>query len=115
MKRRAASSTKSWKRAPKNCFSTLNELHAGWNGAEPLEGVVLVGGGALLNGMCDMAERVLNCPARNGLLLGVEGWPDELKHPAWTTAGGLGDVLRPAQIETGHATKAPGLMGMILK
>src|SRR5271154_3083316 len=28
-----------------------------------LEGLVLTGGGALLNGMWDMAERVLNCPA----------------------------------------------------
>ena len=35
-----------------------------------LEGIVLTGGGALLNGMCDMAERVLNCQARNGI------WPE---------------------------------------
>ena len=32
-----------------------------------LEGVILTGGGAMLNGMCDMAERVLNCPARNAI------------------------------------------------
>ena len=32
-----------------------------------LEGAILTGGGAMLAGMCDMAERVLNCQARNGL------------------------------------------------
>ena len=47
-----------------------------------LEGVVLTGGGALLNGMCDMAERVLNCQARNGLPMGIEDWPEELDNPA---------------------------------
>ena len=30
-------------------------------------GVVLCGGGAHLSGLCDMAERILNCQARNGL------------------------------------------------
>ncbi len=54
-----------------------------------LEGVVLTGGGALLNGMFDMAERILNCQARNGLPRGIEGWPEEIHDPAWTTAAGL--------------------------
>jgi cell division protein FtsA len=54
-----------------------------------LDGAVLTGGGALLPGMCDVAERVLNCQARNGLALGIEDWPSELDNPVWTTAGGL--------------------------
>lgn len=54
-----------------------------------LEGVVLTGGGALLSGMCDVAERVLNCQVRNGLPVGIEDWPDELDSPIWTTAAGL--------------------------
>lgn len=54
-----------------------------------MEGIVLLGGAALLNGMCDMAERVLNCPARNGLPVGVENWPEDLMRPDWTTAAGL--------------------------
>lgn len=55
----------------------------------PLNQVVLTGGAARLSGMCDMAERVLNCPARNGLPVGIEGWPVEFEDPAWTTAAGL--------------------------
>ncbi|MEN6533705.1 MAG: cell division protein FtsA [Bryobacteraceae bacterium] len=53
------------------------------------EGIVLSGGGARLTGMCDMAERVLNCQARNGLATGILDWPEELDTPAWTVAAGL--------------------------
>lgn len=80
-----------------------------------LEGVVMTGGGALLNGMCDMAERVLNCPARNGLLIGVEDWPEELKHPAWTAAGGLAMYSAKLKLKRDTQRKAPGLVGMVLK
>jgi cell division protein FtsA len=54
-----------------------------------LEGVVVTGGGALLPGMCDVAERIIHCQARKGLALGIEDWPAELDNPTWTTAGGL--------------------------
>ena len=54
-----------------------------------LEGAVLTGGGSMLAGMCDMAERTLNCQAHNGLATGIEDWPRELDSPIWTTAAGL--------------------------
>lgn len=54
-----------------------------------LEGVVITGGGALLPGMCDVAERMMRCQARKGLAIGIEDWPAELDNPIWTTAGGL--------------------------
>jgi len=54
-----------------------------------LSQAVLAGAGALLSGMCDMAERVLYCQARNGLPYGIKDWPEELDNPAWTTAAGL--------------------------
>jgi cell division protein FtsA len=50
---------------------------------------VLTGGGALLLGMCDVAERVMHCQARKGLATGIEDWPAELDDPTWATAGGL--------------------------
>ena len=52
-------------------------------------GVVICGAGALLSGICDVAERVLQCPARIGIAQGILDWPEELKDPAWTTAAGL--------------------------
>ena len=44
--------------------------------------------------MCDMAERVLNCPARNGIPEGIEEFPEELDNPAVATAAGLAHVFR---------------------
>ncbi len=82
-----------------------------------LEGVVLTGGGANLPGMCDIAERMLNCQARNGLAMGVEAWPSELDSPSWTVAAGLAmysgrlktrrDVKRTSSRVTG------GLAGLV--
>jgi cell division protein FtsA len=80
-----------------------------------MEGVVLTGGGARLNGMCDMAERVMNSQARNGLPVGVEGWPDAINDPAWTTAAGL--AMYSARLKYRHAENrgAPGLLGHLLR
>ena len=80
-----------------------------------LEGIMLAGGGALLNGMCDMAERVLNCPARNALPDGIENLPDDLVAPDWATVGGL--ARYSARLKTNRETRrrAPGLMGMLFR
>ena len=80
-----------------------------------LEGVILAGGGAMLNGMCDMAERVLNCPARNAMPEGIQDLPDELTNPVWATASGL--ARYSARLKSNRETKrrAPGLMGMLFK
>jgi cell division protein FtsA len=83
------------------------------------EGIVLTGGGAMLNGMCDMAERVLNCPTRIGLAQGILNWPEYLDNPGWTTAAGL--AMYSGRLNTFLRTrrdwrpKAPGLVGMILR
>jgi cell division protein FtsA len=55
-----------------------------------MEGVVLVGGGSQLEGMVEMAEKVMGCPARLGFARGIIDWPDDLMSPVWTTGAGLG-------------------------
>jgi cell division protein FtsA len=78
-----------------------------------LEGVFLTGGGARLNGMCDMAERVLNCPAKYGLAVGIDGWPQSLQDPAWATAAGLSMYSARLKLRrTSKKHKAPGLLGV---
>jgi cell division protein FtsA len=57
--------------------------------SQNLMGVVLTGGSARLTGMCDVAERILRCQARNGLPAGILDWPEELDTTAWTTIAGL--------------------------
>ena len=80
-----------------------------------LEGIVLTGGGAILNGMCDMAERVLNCPARNGLPVGIDQWPQELDTPLWTTVAGLSMYSAKVKSKKEWKPKAPGLVNLLLR
>ncbi len=78
-------------------------------------GIVLCGGGERLNGMCDMAERVLNCQARNGLALGIRDWPEEIDDPVWTTAAGL--MMYSAKLKSRQQAqqRAAGFLGRMLR
>lgn len=80
-----------------------------------LEGVILTGGGALLNGACDLAERILNCQVRNGLAVGIQGWPEPLDTPVWTTAAGLAMYAARLRVKREGKRTAPGLAGLMLK
>ncbi len=52
-------------------------------------GLLLAGGGALLPGLCDLAEQALNCPCRLSLPIGICDLPDKLNDASWSTAAGL--------------------------
>ncbi len=80
-----------------------------------LEGAILTGGGSLLPGMCDIAERVLNCQARNGLATGIENWPQELDNPTWTTAAGLVMYSGRLKLKRDWKRASAGLAGLAVK
>lgn len=82
--------------------------------SQNLIGVVLAGGAARLPGMCDMAERILKCQARNGLAVGIENWPEELDNTSWTTATGLAMYSAKLKLRTGPEHKRGGLFGGLL-
>jgi hypothetical protein len=65
--------------------------------------------------MCDMAERVLNCPARIGLPIGIDGWPESLANSLWTTAAGLSMYSARLKSKREGKPKAPGLMNLLLR
>lgn len=92
-----------------------NELARVGMDQQLLEGLVLTGGGAMLNGMCDIAERVVNCPARNGLPYGIGGWPEEINDASWCVVAGL--AMYSAKLKTRKEWKrsVPGLVGLVLK
>ncbi|MGQ9908715.1 MAG: cell division protein FtsA [Candidatus Flexifilum sp.] len=52
-------------------------------------GAVLTGGGALLPGMRDLAEQVLDCPVRVARPESLTGMADALRSPAYATSVGL--------------------------
>jgi cell division protein FtsA len=78
-------------------------------------GLFLAGGGARLDGMCDLAERILQCQARIALPLGIQDWPEEIFDPVWTTAAGL--AMYSAKLKSQHEIQRQsiGLLGRILK
>lgn len=80
-----------------------------------LEGVVLTGGGALLPGMCDVAERIMNCQVQKGLATGIESWPDALDTPVWAAAAGLAMYSGRLKLKREWKRAATGLVGLVLK
>lgn len=80
-----------------------------------LEGAILTGGGGLLTGMCDVAERVLNCQARNGLASGIADWPQQLDTPIWTTAAGLAMYSGRLRMKREGKRPAGGLAGLVFR
>jgi cell division protein FtsA len=102
-------------RAEELFFAVKTELTRVGMEQSLLEGVVLIGGGSLLNGMCDMAERVLNCTARLGLPVGIQDWPEDLNNATWTTAAGLAMYSARLKMKREWKPKAPGLVGLILR
>jgi cell division protein FtsA len=78
-------------------------------------GLVISGGGALLPGLCDVAERVLDCPARIGLAQGFIDWPDTLNDPAWTAAAGLSMYSARLRSPVDVERQSVGMLGRILR
>ena len=52
-------------------------------------GIVLTGGGAILEGMPEIAEQIFDLPVRRGVPAGVGGLADHVDSPAFATAVGL--------------------------
>lgn len=78
-------------------------------------GMFLAGGGARLEGLCEIAEDVLRCRVCNALPVGIRDWPDELCDPAWTTVAGL--AMYSAKLKSQHEIQRQsyGLLGKILR
>jgi cell division protein FtsA len=95
-------------------FARRELIRAGMDGAL-MGGIVLTGGGARLNGMCDMAERVLNCHARNGLPVGILGWPPEIDDPAWVTVAGLAMYSARLKAHDASTRESAGLIGRLFR
>jgi cell division protein FtsA len=78
-------------------------------------GIVLTGAGARLPGLCDVAERILNCPSRKGLGIGIKDWPDEMMDPAWAAAAGLAMYSGRLKLQDERERQQIGLLGRMLR
>jgi cell division protein FtsA len=52
-------------------------------------GIVLTGGGAMLEGLAEIAEQIFDLPIRRGYPAGIGGLTDHVNSPAFATAVGL--------------------------
>jgi cell division protein FtsA len=66
-----------------------DEVHRSGMGGRLTAGAVLTGGGSLMHGIAELAERVLEMPVRQGIPFGLEGLTTELMHPNYACAIGL--------------------------
>src|SRR5207237_8002310 len=68
-------------------------------------GIVLTGGGAILDGIPEIAEQIFDLPIRRGCPVGVGGLADHVNSPTFAT--GVGLVLYGYRNSVGEVGRAP--------
>ncbi len=70
-------------------------------------GIVLTGGGAILEGMPEIGEQIFDLPIRRGAPMGVGGLADHVNDPTYATSVGL-----TLYAHRNHVVEAPRLVGV---
>src|ERR687891_2738313 len=76
-------------------------------------GIVLTGGGAMLEGMAEIAEQIFDLPIRRGCPSGVGGLADHVNSPAYGTAVGLVMYAHRNQVGTPAQSVGAGAFGRV--
>jgi len=76
------------------------------------EGIVLCGGATQMEGIVEVAERMLGCQARLGFIRGVDQIPETLRTTEWTTAAGL--AMYSAKLrQRRHRSTGPRILNLL--
>ena len=84
-------------------------------------GIVLTGGGAMLDGMAEIAEQIFDLPVRRGAPDGVGGLADHVNTPAYATSVGLvmyahrNAQLEPVRVGAGAIGRFTGRLRTLFK
>jgi cell division protein FtsA len=85
-------------------------------------GIVLTGGGAILDGLPEIAEQIFDLPIRRGAPMGVGGLADHVNSPAFASAVGLTLFAQRSQAAATGRTAGAGAfarltsrLGMLLR
>ena len=73
-------------------------------------GIVLTGGGAILEGMPEIAEQIFDLPIRRGCPSGVGGLSDHVNSPTFATGVGLTLYSYRNRISEGRASGPSGAL-----
>jgi cell division protein FtsA len=76
-------------------------------------GIVLTGGGAILDGMPEIAEQIFDLPIRRGCPVGVGGLSDHVNSPTFAT--GVGLALYGYRNRVGESSRAPVGAGALVR
>ncbi|MBS1819846.1 MAG: cell division protein FtsA [Acidobacteria bacterium] len=77
-------------------------------------GIVLTGGGAILDGMPEIAEQIFDLPIRRGCPTGVGGLADHVNSPTFATAVGLALYgFKNSEDESSRAMVGPGALSRV--
>jgi cell division protein FtsA len=76
-------------RAEEICQLVLTEIRRAGFERSLNSGVVLTGGGGILEGMPEIAEQIFDMPVRRGTPAGIGGLVDVVASPVYSTAVGL--------------------------
>src|SRR5439155_15736099 len=76
-------------RAEEVCQMIFNEIRRAGFDRSLNSGVVLTGGGGILEGMPEIAEQIFDMPVRRGTPSGIGGLVDGVASPVYSTAVGL--------------------------
>ena len=76
-------------------------------------GIVLTGGGAILDGMPEIAEQIFDLPIRRGCPAGVGGLADHVNSPVFAT--GVGLVLYSYRNAAAEPSRAPVGAGALVR
>ena len=76
-------------------------------------GIVLTGGGAILDGLPEIAEQIFDLPIRRGCPVGVGGLVDHVNSPAFATPVGLVMYAHRNQVAKGPHPLGVGTLGRV--
>jgi cell division protein FtsA len=71
-------------------------------------GIVLTGGGAILDGLPEIAEQIFDLPIRRGAPVGIGGLADHVNSPAFASAVGLTLFAQRSQASDAGRTAGVG-------
>jgi cell division protein FtsA len=108
-------------RAEEVCHLLWDEIRRAGYEKSLNSGIVLTGGGAMLEGMAEIAEQIFDMPVRRAAPEGVGGLADHVNNPAFATSVGLvvythrNGINEPVRVGAGTIGRLTGRLRTLFK
>ena len=108
-------------RAEEICHMLWDEIRRAGYEKSLSSGLVLTGGGAMLDGMAEIAEQIFDMPVRRAAPDGIGGLADHVNNPAFATSVGLvlythrTMQLEPSRVSAGAIGRITGRLRTLFK